>query len=185
MDTYRMRVKIGTAEFEAEGPEEAVRADYQAFLTSLVERVPERAPEAQAITQSIIDPATPLETTEPSSTSGQSPDDIKALFDYNPKRKIVSLRFPPQGADRLPKTLLLTLYGYKRLAGEDEVPVTLLKAALVLAGLSVDRVDRIAEPLRREGLILKGGKAKGGKYRLTNPGISKAESDARELLEQR
>jgi hypothetical protein len=184
MDNYKMRVKIGTSEFEAEGQEEAVRADYQAFLLSLAKQAVETKPEAQAVTQTITEYATPRETAENADNGSQVLEQIRVLFDYNPKRRIVSLRFPTQGADRVWKALLLTLYGYRKLAGEDEVPVTLLKTALAQTGLSVPRVDRVAAPLLREGLILKGGKAKGGKYRLTTPGISRAESEARVLMEQ-
>ena len=37
---------------------------------------------------------------------------------------------------------------------------------------------------KRGGLVLKGGKAKGGTYALTNTGQARAEQEYRQLLEQ-
>ncbi len=191
MDTYRLRVKIADHEFEAEGLKEDVRKDFEAFL----DRVKE-ATGAPSVAKTDIDAAILKAYEEKTkltnlqvprlqrSPEDPLPEELKALFGHDTRRKLISLRFPTQGDNRVQNALLLILYGFKRFEGKDEVLVTQLKDALEQSGLSIDRMDRIAMPLVRDGLVLKGGKAKGGKYRLTNLGIPKAEEVAKLLAEQ-
>lgn len=65
-----------------------------------------------------------------------------------------------------------------------EVPVTKLKESLEVSGLRIARIDRAANPYLKAGYLLKAGRGKGGIYRLTNTGFSKAEELARKLFEQ-
>ena len=99
-------------------------------------------------------------------------------------RKAVTLRLLPQGEDREWVALLLLLWGFKRKFGEERIRVTVLKDVLERSGLTIDRVDRVADKPQRNGLLLKGGKAKGGTYALTNTGQARAEQEFKQLLEQ-
>lgn len=186
MSSYRMRVRFGVAEFEAEGEESSVREDFRAFLERIGEAATSQAMQpsqpSAPVTSDIIAPPAAPEQAE-SGYLSEDADRVMSLYDHDSKRKIVSLRFPAQGSDRLPKTLLLILYGFKRIREEDEVPVTSLTIALRQSGFNVGRLDRIAASIVRDGLVIKGGKAKGGKYRLTNLGHQKAETELRQLAE--
>jgi len=179
MITYKLKVKLGDAEFEAEGPEDSVRREYEewkrlrtaAATPAAVPQASDAAPEGVTNTQ------------VPERTRALPDDQIHALFIFDDAKNLVTLRFVPQGEARASTAMLLILLGYRRLASVDEVPVTLVKAALQRSGLNVDRVDRDAAPdLLKENLVLKGGKGKGWRYGLNNLGVARAEAEAIRLL---
>ena len=179
MITYKLRVRLGDAEFEAEGPEDSVRREYEewkrlraaAATPAVVRQASDAAPDGIANTQ------------VPERTGTLSDDQFHALFMFDDAKNLVTMRFVPQGEARASTAMLLILLGYRRLMSLDEVPVTLVKAALERSGLNVDRVDRDAAPdLLKESLVLKGGKGKGGRYGLTNLGVARAEAEAIRLL---
>ena|SRR6266446_1783473 len=179
MDAYKLRVKIGAAEFDAEGPEEAVKAQFEQFKT-LLDSVPPTGPQVQ--------PA-PTGNGSGQSTAEQTadvPQGFERLFAVDAKngKNTVTLRLLPQGEDRDWVALLLLLWGFKRKFGEDRVPVTTLKEVLERSGVTVGRVDRVADKPQRGGLVLKGGRAKGGTYALTNTGQARAEQEYKQLVEQ-
>jgi hypothetical protein len=111
-------------------------------------------------------------------------DQLGRIFTIDDKRDLVTLRILPTGEDRHREAVLLVLYGYLRLRNSDEVVVTKLKASLESSGSAPDRVDRAAIPSQREGLLVKGGSGKGGRYRLTNKGIAKSEEIITSQLRQ-
>jgi len=181
MDTYKLRMKIGTAEFEAEGSEETVRQQFEEFKalldhpahTSAGSSAPKENGGAQ---------------TEAPATKLKSPDvtGLDRLFAVDEKngKKAVSLRFLPQGDDHGSTAALLILLAHEKLVGEESVRVTALKEDLERSGLTLSRVDRLVEKPRRQGLLLKGGKAKGGTYALSNTGRIRAAEELKKLLEQ-
>jgi hypothetical protein len=77
---------------------------------------------------------------------------------------------------------MLILLGYKLLKQQDEVLVTTLKDAMEKTGFNIDRVDRLTDSYIDKGLILKGGKGKGGKYSLTNSGQDDANVSLEDML---
>ena len=178
MEPYKLRVKIGTHEFEAEGPVKTVQEQFKSWkaliesLPSSNEGAPERVP-GHIPSSHVSEIRTP-----------EGPATSLDVFDHDDKRKLVTLRVHPTGENRDADAALLILYGYKEIEARDEVPVTKLKDALEVSGLRPDRVDRTLTPHIRGGLILKAGRAKGGKYRLTNTGHSKARQMVNELFEK-
>lgn len=115
-------------------------------------------------------------------------DGIRATWDIfttDEKKRIISLMVnPPNGDTRDADAVLLVLYGYKQTWGTEEVKVTSLKTALNVSGLRPERIDKTVAPYMHQGLILKTGRGPGGKYRLTNPGLERAEALARSLFEK-
>jgi len=185
MDAYKLRVKIGAAEFEAEGAENTVKAQFEEFKALLA------SPGAQEKhTTGASMRADNRANHEPDTVTGERntelPHGFERLFGVDEKngRKAVTLRLLPQGEDRESVALLLLLWGFKRKFSEDRVRVTLLKEVLERSGLTVSRVDRLADKAQRGGLVLKGGKAKGGTYALTNTGHARAEQEFKQLIEQ-
>lgn len=176
--TYKLHIKIGNAEFSAEGPQEVVQQQFEAFKALL-----ERAP----VTRTGQGLGSGKGTMGQEGTPEGGPDlgDLQNLFKVEDKngRTLLTLRFLPQ-EDRAPDSMLLLLLGYKRL-GMDEVPVTVLKECMDRSGASVSRVDRTAfAPLERANLAKRSGKGKASQYWLTNPGITRAEEIAGKMLEQ-
>jgi hypothetical protein len=175
METHKLKIKIGPHEFEAEGSEESVTAQFQAWK-ELVAAIPTKAP----------DKATPSRLSAVVEEI-QTKDGYKtATWDIYecPEEGMVTLKVQPTGEQRHADAVLLLLWGFKQTTGKDDVPVTKLMEALSVSGLRVGRLDRVMGDYLKEGLILKGGKAKGGRYRLTNTGAVKAENMARILFEQ-
>lgn len=177
MDTYKLRVKIGSHEFEAEGPPKDVKTQFEEWK-KLITSSPRTSLAPDAGTAKL--PATHV-------TEAQTREGLRApwdVFNIDSKRKLVTLLVHPTGESRDADAALLVLYGYKQAFEQDEVPVTKLKESLEVSGLRPDRIDRTLSVHIKAGFIMKTGRAKGGKYRLTNTGFSHADAMARKLFEQ-
>lgn len=172
METFRLRVKIGPHEFEAEGPKESVTAQYESWKALIAS-----TPATTSQVNKVVAAAIGVRTREGFS----APWDI---FDVEDKRKLVTLRVHPTGETRDADAVLLILYGYRQTFQQEDVPVTKIKESLRVSGLRPERVDRTAAPHVRAGLLLKAGRGKGGKYRLTNTGFAQADEMARSLFER-
>lgn len=161
---YKLRVKLGEAEFEAEGEEEVVREQYEMFL------------EAISGTQDVV--AQPRQSA--TDTQNDAPDDKSDEFDSNlldrlfsVERGVLSLRVLPQTKSRSADALLLLIYGFMKLQGEHDIFGTKLMKSARQSGLSIDRVDRVISA--HKGLYMRGGARRGAKYTLNNQGVKKAE----------
>lgn len=169
---FKLRVKIYGQEFEAEGPADLVRAQFEAFRQlmqgmSLYSGAagPDENPNTIAATK---DTASKMDALARS-------DDFKSLFRMRPHEQLLSLHQPPTGRTPEADAALLLLFGYTRYRHEEEVPVTTLNAALTQSGCHVRRLDRILKEYLRDRSIVRSGRGKGGRYRLTNLGVHKAE----------
>lgn len=174
MESYKLRVKIGVHEFEAEGPEDIVRQQFDEFK-SLVESV--RASKPQ------LGGAAPSETPAARAAPGLEvqTEQISRLFHHDEKRNLVTLTALPPGDNRDANAVLLALLGYRLLRGEDVVPISRLMTSLKKSGCDLVRIDRAASDYI-PALIMKGGRARGGKYQLTNQGYAEARRLMEELL---
>lgn len=163
-EIHRIKIKLGDAEFEAEGAEDKVQAQYEQFL-ALLERVGTK-PSAKS----------------PASKSASTLDDsrIARLFELRPDGVVV-LRLRPEGLESADIVALL-LYGYRKLKNEESVLATQVLKAARLSGLGIERVDRAAESYVPR-FILPGGARKGTKYTLTMQGVTKAEEVAAQIIE--
>ena len=160
--TFKLRVKIGEREFEAEGQPDVVAARFEEF---------------RAIAEgTIASIARPTHAVQPPSHPS-----ARGIFRLNPNSHTISLRIPPQGEDRQPNAALLILWGYHVLRGEEEVAVTRITDALRQSGVPVARLDRVLGRYSKQQMVLKAGQGKGGRYRLTNQGLARAEALAQEL----
>ena len=169
MDGYKLQAKFGNAEFNAEGPEEAVRDDFRRFL--------EKLPTANQ--------PTPGKTQDPKedqpSTVLSTVDELlvgQALLErvFQRHDDIVSLRLlpPPESANRNADAAILLLYGFRCILSQEEVPVTRLTKALRRSGISFDRLDQFMGA--NSQLLLRGGARNAARYRLNNPGVTQAET---------
>jgi hypothetical protein len=176
MENYRVRMKVGVHEFEADGPKEEIDALFSQWREMI------RGSAGELPLNHRLEDVRSLAPPAPPDSGDVSVDDLAHVYAVDDRRDLVALRSLPTGESRYADAVLLVLYGYRRLREIDEVLVTNLKASLDASGSSPARIDRIAEPSIREGLLLKGGKAKGGRYRLTTQGVARAENLVRTLL---
>jgi hypothetical protein len=102
-------------------------------------------------------------------------DHLKRCIRTAPSDQLLSLYQPPVGVTPEADAVLLLLFAYKQLRGDEDIPVTTLNAALIQSGCRVKRLDRILKDYLHNRSIVRTGRGKGGKYRLTNLGFQKAE----------
>jgi len=170
MELYKLHVKLGESEFNAEGSQEIVQKAFEKFI-SVTEKIP-------------------LVKTTPKPTEGHKDNPkeekidqliLQRAFNADVKQGVVSLRaLPAAGPNRASETALMILYGVQNLLHMSEVPVTRLKKGLTQSGIQVERVDWIMAPNSHE--IIKGGSGVGGKYSLNNQGRAKAEELLRKIF---
>jgi hypothetical protein len=190
---YKVRIKLGQAEFDAEGPEDTVKKNLAEFLEiapTCAERVakeprgfdfrdllgPPRAPN----NKERADASAVTATETPSSTRETSVDPrvLNRLFKDNGDG-LISLRvLPKQSEDRAADTLFLLLYGFLILKGQSEVMSRDLLTCARQSGVSLDRIDHTLDRQRYHSLYTRGGSRTGTRYALTNPGILRAEEVA-------
>jgi len=167
METCRLRVKIGPYEMEAEGPRDFVEKHYGSFS----ERIP---PSTQlAVVQKAAVGA-------PEQTQPPSESEYSSIFKLEGKH--VTLTATPTGDERELEGFLLVLLGHKEMRGEDLVSSDELVYGMRQSGINIDRADRIADRAFNQNLINRSGVRRGTRYRLTNLGIQKSQTLARELV---
>lgn len=166
MEPYRLKVKVGAHEFEAEGTPEDVRAQFEMWR------------ELIAMSGVATPPAPPPGAA--GSAPGQPAPDSRADFDrlFRHDGRVVSLTMAP---DRAEDALLLLLLGQKVYNSDDLVTGSQLQDGLKITGLPMDRVDRgWGEHLGSN--VVRIGQRRAVRYRLTNPGDRRAREIAKELL---
>lgn len=181
--TFKLKVKIGGQEFEAEGQSDLVSRQFEAFRLMIQE--------VGSATVRHFTPDTgrpPLRAVAPEDSHGEAGGDdvhLAQLFQMSPHSQLLSFRQPPGGDYPEADAVLLLLFGHRRLRNEVDVPVTVLMDALKQSGCPVKRLDRILTIYTKDRSVLRTGKGKGGKYRLTNIGLKKAEAMAGKLCSSR
>lgn len=174
MDAYKLRIKIGEHEFDGEGPAEEVKASFEAWK-ELIASIPSQPA-----------PRTPQETHNHNRVENDpeqiSPETLNRIFLSDPSKDMVSVKIFPRGNERERDTLLLILYGYKKMRAQNEVMATKLTRAMRQSGCKVSRVDRLSTRYINQGLVNKGGMGKSGRYSLTNTGMAKAVEIIDEIL---
>ena len=171
MDAYKLHVKIGQAEFNAEGSEETVRQDYDKFLSALSATHTSARSQEQSSRDNGPDG---------SEASGIDNFSLHRAFRKD-RRGIVSLRVRPNTPNRIADSLLMILYGFRILRGQDDVPVIQLMEAAKQSGAQVERIDRAIAP--HKDLVTRGGAKRGGRYGLNNPGVARAEELLRQMFQ--
>lgn len=176
--TFKLRVNIDGQEFEAEGQADLVNRQFEVFRLMIQEA--SGSPQEDA-SHRRREPAGPALTPHKLVGENRTDSDLSKLFRIAPHSGLLSLRQPPPGKYPEADTVLLLLFGHKRFRSEEDVPVTVLTEALKQSGCPVKRLDRILTIYTRDHSVIRSGRGKGGKYRLTNLGLTKAEAIAREI----
>ncbi|HZU34009.1 MAG TPA: hypothetical protein VFB79_23050 [Candidatus Angelobacter sp.] len=169
MDTAKIKIRIGDHEFEAEGPAEVVKSQFEAFKELIAMQ-----PRPILLPQPVAEQQLPQDQAQAIAQSTMQLDKI-----FKVEGRIVSLTAHAGSPDDA--TLLLML-GQKQFRGNDAVTGQELGDGLEHSGIRVQRVDRIMDKFVKEGLVLKIGLGRATRYRLTNPGMAKSTAVAKELL---
>lgn len=165
MDSYRLKIKVGEHEFEAEGPAEVVQAQFAAFR-ELIASLPKAA-----------EPAANQQ--EQSTQPNRDQSELMLSRIMKQDGRVVSLTV--RGAS-LEDEVLLLLLGQKNLRSNDSVTGGELIDGLRLTGRTVARVDYHLDKLTTAGHTITIGTGRARRYRLTNQGFAKAQEIAMELV---
>jgi hypothetical protein len=168
MDTYKLKIKVGEHEFEAEGPPEAVQSQFQAFK-ELIASIPPTTTIAEYTNL----------TQNKTALAAVSGDTLSLEKIMRIDGRIVSLTARPS---TLEDTILLVLLGQRQFRSNDSVTGSEITDGLEHSGVRVGRIDRNLEKLAAQGDVIKIGTGRASRYRLTNPGMAKAQATAREVM---
>ena len=169
MGTTRIKVKVGDHEFEAEGPVDTVRDQFEAFrelISSAIVSIPQT----------------------PQNGSSQHTQDkvINQTFPHIPLEQVLHVSGRVVSLTALPASptdaALLIMLGHKDLRNNVSVTGQEIGDGLAQSGRPVPRVDRIMDDALESALVLKTGIRRGTRYRLTNQGLTKALSIANDLI---
>jgi hypothetical protein len=165
-EPYRLKLKIGQFEFEAEGDPQVVHEQFQAFKELIAMQPPLQAPVEHY----------PAALPAPSQAAPVQQDASPYALDFEKiarrDERVVSLTVRPSSTQ---DAILLLLLGQKLLRGNDSVTGSEIISGLsATGGLYVQRPDRVLEKLARDGDVIAFGEGRAKRYRLTNTGLSKA-----------
>lgn len=181
METNRIKIKIGDAEFEAEGQTEIVQAQFDSFMKVVAGRAT-TAPAAQAPVSdpSATSAAANTATTAATAASEPSPDVLSRVFRDTDALSLAAL--PHSGENPSADAMLALLYGYLRLRNENAVTGTSLMKSAKISGIPIDRVDRLMD-VHQPDFVLVAGVKKARRYQLNNRGIARAAQIINAIIE--
>jgi hypothetical protein len=168
METHKLKIKIGDHEFEAEGSAEDVQSQFAAFrdLVMNVQNTQSRdmiKPDAPAAAPPVV-----------AATNGLRLDKI-----MKHDGRIVSLT--ARGGS-IENEILLVLFGQKRLRENDSVTGSEIISGLEQTAGAVGRIDYKLDKMTTDGDVITIGTRRARRYRLTNQGVTKAETLARSVI---
>jgi hypothetical protein len=178
-DTYRLKIKIGPHEFEAEGPVQVVQDQFAVFRELVF------SPAANAPIVTVLPAPTPASILDSPSTITTEKQEVNDSDNHLDKimrveNRIVSLTVP---ADSSEEAILLLLYGQKILRKNDSVTgAEIMEGITATGGLAVNRADRFLDKLAATGDVIVIGEHRSRRYRLTNAGLTKARQSASNKL---
>lgn len=173
MEPFRLKLKVGQHEFEAEGDQESVERQLDVWRELI------GSPLANVVTLASPPPAPPANVPAAPTPPVDSREEYGRLFKHD--GRIVSLTVLPTGEQREADALLLLMLGQKVFNDSDLVGGSALNEGMSISGMSVDRIDR-GWGSHLESNVIRTGVRRGVKYRLTHPGLAKAKEIAKDLL---
>jgi hypothetical protein len=170
LSAYRLKVRVGESEFDAEGPEDTVKSQFELFLMAVG---------ANGNGKPSKNGKRPASAESPPGIDGDPiGQETWNRFYKEESETDVSLKVLPSTENQNADALILLLYGYLHLKDADTVGSTDLLAMAKKSGLRIDRIDRNI-PTEHNRFIGRGGTRRGMRYSLNNQG----QRYAQELLE--
>jgi|ERR1019366_1625223 hypothetical protein len=174
-NNYKLKIKIGMHEFEADGPADTVREQFESFK-QLITSMPNQS---TPLTQN-SPVAGEFSGTIPATAQDVAFDDSQLGKIMKKEARVVSLTIRPQSVEQ---ALLLIILGQRYLRNMEVTTGGEIMAGISsTGGLTVTRIDRFLEKMGREGDLIVAGEHRSKRYRFTNSGLIKAQKIAKELL---
>jgi hypothetical protein len=169
---YRLKIKIGNHEFEAEGEASVVQRQFEAFK-ELVASAPKPYPQTTNV-------APPVSGTisDTKNDASLNENDLAKIMDSD--GRVISLTVRANSVD---DAVLLLIFGQKIMNGNELVGGgEIMDGITATGGFAVSRVDRLLEKMGDSGDLIVMGERRSKRYRLTNAGLAKARQIAVNLL---
>jgi hypothetical protein len=174
-DYYRLKIKIGPHEFEAEGPSDVVREQFQAFKEMVSMTPLSHAPITQPPQ---VDPQVTLPPPLPPQDGAINAESLGNIIKKD--GRIVSLTVKPKAVE---DAIMVILLAQKVCLQTDWVTGAQIMDGLVTTGgYAVGRIDRFMEKLAEAGDAIVTGEHRGKRYRMTNTGLTRSQKIATDLL---
>jgi hypothetical protein len=174
-ETYRLKIKVGPHEFEAEGPPDAVREQFQSFKEMLASMPAFPPPFTQPPAIEVQNITAPPPPAQDASFNEDTLDKIIRV-----DGRVVSLTVRPQTVS---EAVLVILYVQKVRRQNDAVTgAEVMNGLTTTGGYSVTRVDRVMTDLSGTGDVIVIGVHRARRYRLTNSGFNRARQIAASLV---
>jgi hypothetical protein len=172
MNGYKLKIKIGDHEFEAEGPTEVVQQQFAAFR-ELVETLPKAPQEPHRPTDVAPENA--------QAKTGGYPGELLLERIMRADGRIISLT---ARAASLEEEILLVLLGQRNLRNNESVTGGEIMDGLKRTGRTVRRIDYQLDKMTTAGDIITIGVGRARRYRMTNQGFAKAQELAMGLVQR-
>jgi hypothetical protein len=168
---HRMKVKLGSNEFEAEGKPELVKKQWEEFKVMVAQLASKQTAETPVV------PPTP--GVQKPVIHSKLP---KALLDRVFRQgEPLSLMDTPKTDNAEADALLVLVYGHTEMIGKPDVTAAMLAKSASKTGINVYRIGRTISA--REAYIRSSGLKKGTRYSLNNRGIAEAEKLIKAMVE--
>jgi hypothetical protein len=178
MDNYRLKVKLGDFEFDAEGPHDVVQTQFLAFQ-EMVAKLP-TAPSAVNVSTPVNAPTPTGANTDTTPPKNDTSVDSLLSKIMKVENRVVSLTAAPPNVD---DAALLLLYGQRMMRdNETATGSEIVDGLMATGGLDIGRSERLFERIARNGDLIMIGERRGKKYRLTNAGVNKARQIAANMI---
>jgi hypothetical protein len=163
METTRIKIKIGSAEFDGEGPVDLIQEQFRVFMEAVAKQP---STEIEAKTAVKENPAVEVKALKLSTPNPLTLSELASV--YRDDGTLLSLIAIPKGDTAKVDGLLMLVYGYELLKEQPTVTAGTLMLAARQSGLGIERIDRTM--IAKEDLFNTAGVKKGRKYTLNNKG---------------
>lgn len=176
---HRLKVRLGSNEFDGEGDKETVKEQYEMWLKAVTAIPQQHAPQANSARNSQT-----VTTNDSSKITSTNSEVVEALWNRAYKRdgEKLSLNVLPGTQSQTADAILLLIYGYQKLMNKDSVTSVDLMEGAKQSGLRIVRIDKNI-PVSYVAYINRGGTRKGTRYSLNNRGLAVAQNLLEGLFE--
>jgi hypothetical protein len=165
---YKLTVRIGDAEFLAEGSEDTVKTQFDLFLMALKHERPKKQPENKHQNESPRADETKRNGDELARQTGDADRvTLDRVFELD-SDDLVTLKAMPATDNSEADAIVMILYGFHKLTQKGNIFAPTLVAAARKTGIQADRIYRLVETHKQ--YIMAAGVRRGKKYSLNNKG---------------
>lgn len=172
VESYKLKIKIGEHEFEAEGPVDIVQDQFATFRDLIATFPGRRAEEAAP-------PEIQPERDGGGAIATGSPTGLALEKISRVDGRVISLTVTPASVQ---EAVLVILLCQRHFRSNDSVTGGEIMDGLRQSGHIAARADYVLDKMAAEGLVIRIGIGRARRYPLTNAGVTKAQESAKAFL---